>query len=203
MFSGFVFLDLRAGVHEILYLRTRWWWLGEALGLWNTATILTQHKYHWLLVSFSLVAPKLTCTSSPCEDLHRSWRVRPRRVKIYTEIDAYVLTVWEAGPKLACTSSPCEDLHRSWRVRPRRVRIYTEVDAYVLTVWEAGPKLTCTSSPCEDLHRSWRVRPRRVKIYTEVDAYVLTVWEAGPKLACTSSPIENFDRSDASRFLRP
>jgi hypothetical protein len=51
----FVLLDLAAGEHEILYL-TRWWWLGEALGLWNTATTLTLQKYLWSLVSFSLFA---------------------------------------------------------------------------------------------------------------------------------------------------
>jgi hypothetical protein len=72
MFSGFVLLDLAAGFHEILYLRTRWWWLGEALGVWNTAAVLTQHKYLWSLTSASLFAPKLTCTSSPIENFDRS-----------------------------------------------------------------------------------------------------------------------------------
>jgi hypothetical protein len=65
-------LDLPAGMHEIVYLRTMWWWLGEALRVWNTAAILTQYKHLWLLVSFSLFAPKLTCTSSPIENLDRS-----------------------------------------------------------------------------------------------------------------------------------
>jgi hypothetical protein len=65
-------LDLAAGMHEISHLRTTWWWLGDTLGVWNTAAILTQHKHLWSLVSFSLFAPKLTCTSSPIENFDRS-----------------------------------------------------------------------------------------------------------------------------------
>jgi hypothetical protein len=110
--------------------------------------------------------PKLSCTSSPCEDLDRSWRVRPRRVKIWTEVDVYVLAVWRFGPKLTCSSLPCADLDQFWRVRPLRVKIWTKVDVLVLTVWRFRPKLTCTSSPCEDLDQSWRVRHRLVKIST-------------------------------------
>jgi hypothetical protein len=39
---------------------------------------------------------------------HRSWRVRPRRLRILTKVDVYVLADWEFWPKLACTSSPIE-----------------------------------------------------------------------------------------------
>jgi hypothetical protein len=112
--------------------------------------------------------PRLTCTSSPFENLDRSWSVRPRRLRILTEVDVYVFAVWEFRPKLKCTSSPIENFDRSWRVRPRRLRILTEVGVYVLADWEFWPTLTCTSSPFENLDRSWRVRPRRVRTLTEV-----------------------------------
>jgi hypothetical protein len=70
-----LFVGLAIGVHEILYLRTRWWWLGD--------TLVVEHSHN----SHAIQTPLITCFIQ----------------FIRTEVDVYFLADWESWPKWRCT----------------------------------------------------------------------------------------------------